>query len=98
VRELITVKDKKVRAFYETAAVEKKWTRDELVKALHADHFGETPGKGGPPPKELKRPEGEPFICRAEVLRVINRDTLRVRLDLGFDVWNGAGCTGRGGG
>lgn len=65
-RELLTVKNDKAREFYETTAIEKKWTRDELVKAIQADHFGEDPTKGnGKPPKQLKRPAGEPFIYRA---------------------------------
>jgi endonuclease YncB( thermonuclease family) len=86
-RELLTVKNDKAREFYETTAIEKKWTRDELVKAIQADHFGEDPTKGnGKPPKQLKRPAGEPFIYRATILRVIDGDTLLVRLDLGFEV------------
>ncbi|HMX94212.1 MAG TPA: DUF1016 N-terminal domain-containing protein [Elusimicrobiota bacterium] len=89
-RALLTVKDDKARAFYETTAIEKKWTRDELVKAIQADHFGEDPTKGnGKSPKKLIRPEGEPFIYRAEVIRVIDGDTLLCRLDLGFEVWIG---------
>ncbi len=89
-RELLTVKNDEARQFYETTAVAKKWTRDDLVKAIQADHFGEDPTKGGgKPPKQLKRPEGEPFIYRAEIIRVVDGDTLYVRLDLGFDVWIG---------
>jgi endonuclease YncB( thermonuclease family) len=90
VRELLTVKNDEARRFYETTAIEKKWTRDELVKAIQADHFGEDPTKGnGQSPKQLKRPMGEPFIYRAEVKRVVDGDTLLVRLDLGFEVWIG---------
>jgi endonuclease YncB( thermonuclease family) len=89
-RELLTVKNDEARQFYETTAIEKKWTRDELVKAIQADHFGEDPTKGpSKPPKRLERPGGEPFIYRAEVRRVVDGDTLLVRLDLGFDVWIG---------
>jgi endonuclease YncB( thermonuclease family) len=83
----LSVKNDEARQFYETMAIEKKWTRDELVKAIQADHFGEDPTKGnGNPPKQLKRPAGEPFIYRATILRVVDGDTLLVRLDLGFDV------------
>jgi endonuclease YncB( thermonuclease family) len=86
-RELLSVKDDAARQFYETTAIEKKWTRDELVKAIQADHFGEDPTKGnGKPPKQLKRPAGEPFIYRSTILRVLDGDTLLVRLDLGFEV------------
>lgn len=89
-RELLTVKDSDVRALYETTAIEKKWTRDELVRAIQADHLIEGPGKGGEKSAiQLKRPSGEPFVYRAEILRVIDGDTILVRLDLGFDVWIG---------
>jgi hypothetical protein len=71
----LTVKNDEARQFYETTAIEKKWTRDELVKAIQADHFGEDPTKGpSKPPKQLKRPGGEPFIYRAEVRRVVDID------------------------
>jgi predicted nuclease of restriction endonuclease-like (RecB) superfamily len=53
----LSVKNDEARQFYETTAIEKKWTRDELVKAIQADHFGEDPTKGnGTPPKQLKAP------------------------------------------
>jgi endonuclease YncB( thermonuclease family) len=89
-RALLTVKDDKARLFYENTAIEKKWTRDELVRAIQADHFAEDENtRSKKPAKQLKRPEGEPFIYRAEVVRVVDGDTLLVRLDLGFDVWIG---------
>jgi hypothetical protein len=69
---IIDGKNDKARQFYETTAIEKKWTRDELVKAIQADHFGEDPTKGnGKPPKQLKRPAGEPFIYRAKSFELL---------------------------
>jgi len=87
-RELITLKDEKSRHFYEKEAEEKHWTRDELVRAIKADHIIDVNDPDKDKKKiKLKRPEGGPFIFRAEILRVVDGDTLRARLDLGFEVW-----------
>lgn len=87
-RELLAVKDEKARSFYEKEAKEKDWTRDQLVRAIQADHYVVDPTDDGKkPPKKLKRPDGAPFIYRAEIVRVVDGDTLIARLDLGFEVW-----------
>jgi endonuclease YncB( thermonuclease family) len=88
-RILVTIKDDKARSFYEKAAEEKEWTHEELSRAVQADYHGEVQTPGGPakPVKKLHRPDGGPFIYRAEVMRVLDGDTLLARLDLGFDVW-----------
>ncbi len=87
-RILVTVKNDKDRAFYERAAEERKWTEQELARAIKAD-LVQTTGGGKKPPvvKKLTRPKGGPFIYRAETLRVVDGDTVVVRMDLGFDVW-----------
>lgn len=87
-RELITLKDEKARNFYEREAGENHWTRDQLVRAIQADHIIDVndPNKGKKK-IQLKRPGGGPFIFRAEVLHVSDGDTLTARLDLGFEVW-----------
>jgi endonuclease YncB( thermonuclease family) len=82
------LKDEKSRRFYEKEAEEKHWTRDELVRAIKADHIIDVNDPDKDKKKiKLKRPEGGPFIFRAEILRVVDGDTLRARLDLGFEVW-----------
>jgi endonuclease YncB( thermonuclease family) len=87
-RELITLKDEKAREFYEKEAEEKRWTRDELVRAIHADHIIDVNDPNKDRKKvQLKRPGGGPFVFRAEILHVADGDTLTARLDLGFDVW-----------
>lgn len=87
-RELITLKDEKTRTFYEKEAEKNNWTRDELVRAIHADHIidVDNPNKDGKK-IQLKRPGGGPFIFRAEILHVADGDTMTARLDLGFEVW-----------
>lgn len=89
-RCLLTVKDDKARAFYEKIAQEKEWTQEELYRAIRADHYGEVQFKDGSAtksPRKLKRPAGGPFVYRAEIVRVVDGDTILARLDLGFDVW-----------
>jgi endonuclease YncB( thermonuclease family) len=91
VRHLLTVKDDGARTFYEKTAQEKEWTQDELGRAIRADEYGNhknpAPQDKPKPAPKLPRPQGGPFIYRAEIVRVVDGDTLRARLDLGFDVW-----------
>lgn len=90
IRELLTVKDPKERAHFEARAQKEGWTRDELANAIGGENYIDVtsarPGKGA---KKLKRPTGGPFIYRAEVMRIIDGDTILTRLDLGFLVWKG---------
>lgn len=82
-RLLLTVQTDKERQYYQDRATTEHWTREQLAKAIEAEVVS-NPGKK--PSKQLKRPAGGPFIYRAEVLKVIDGDTLLVRLDLGFQV------------
>ena len=87
-RELITLKDEKTRRFYEKEAEVKRWTRDELVRAIQDDHINDVDDPGKDRKKvQLKRPGAGPFVFRAEILHVADGDTATARLDLGFDVW-----------
>ena len=68
-----------------TKAEKNKWTRDELVKAIEADHIAVTdPDASKKVAKKLKRPEGGPYIYRARVLKDVDGDTFDVDIDLGF--------------
>lgn len=84
-RELLALPGPKERTFYQEEAEKKKWTRDELVKAIQADHIAltdpTTPVKGA---RKLARPEGGPYIYRVSILKVIDGDTFDVNIDLGF--------------
>lgn len=87
-RELITLKDEKARDFYEKEAEKNGWTRDDLVRAIRADHIIDlNDPKKDRKKVQLKRPGGGPFVFRAEILHVVDGDTCTARLDLGFDVW-----------
>jgi endonuclease YncB( thermonuclease family) len=82
-RLLLTVQRDKERRFYQDQAEKNHWTREQLAKAIDTEVVVDPNKK---PSKQLKRPTGGPFIYRAEVLKVIDGDTLLVRLDLGFQV------------
>lgn len=82
-RLLLTVQSDKERRFYQEQAENNHWTREQLAKAIETEVVVDPNKK---PSKQLKRPTGGPFIYRAEILKVIDGDTLLVRLDLGFQV------------
>ena len=82
-RLLLTVQTDKERKFYQGQAEKNHWTREQLAKAIEAEVVVDPNKK---PSKQLKRPTGGPFIYRAEILKVIDGDTLLTRLDLGFQV------------
>jgi endonuclease YncB( thermonuclease family) len=84
-RELAVVADRGARRWYEAQASEEDWTRDRLVRAIKNDFYGEAKAgaKGG---GRIKRPAHVSYIYKAEVIRVVDGDTLLVRFDLGFTV------------
>ena len=77
-RLLLTVDDPRNRKELQETAEKEGWTRQRLSKAIKAGNDpSHTPGGK----KDLlKRPNGGPFIYRAEVLRVIDGDTLLLML------------------
>lgn len=83
-RVLLTVKDAKERDFYTKEAEQKHWTRDQLLKAVQGDSFGE--GKKAGKAKKLPRPIGATYVFKAIVLEVVDGDTLVVDVDCGFEI------------
>jgi endonuclease YncB( thermonuclease family) len=83
-RVLLTVKDVKERDFYTREAEQKHWTRDQLLKAVQGDSFGED--KKGGKAKKLPRPIGATYVFKAIVLEVVDGDTLVVDVDCGFEI------------
>lgn len=86
--ELISIPDAKERDFYLEEAVAKNWSRDNLRTAIEKDYYTSSQS-----PKKLKstdaleRPENPLNVYKAVVEKVVDGDTLLVRIDLGFDVW-----------
>ena len=86
-RELLGVKDDSVRLVLEQKADEEGWSRDQLVKAIRGGS-GTSAGSGGSSKgKKISRPTEPTFVYKAVVDRVIDGDTLLLRIDLGFQVW-----------
>ncbi len=83
-RVLLTVKEAKERDFYTKEAEQKHWTRDQLLKAVQGDSFGED--KKGGKAKKLPRPVGATYVFKAIVLEVVDGDTLVVDVDCGFEI------------
>ncbi|MBI2083729.1 MAG: hypothetical protein HYT76_09240 [Deltaproteobacteria bacterium] len=87
--ELLSVKDKRERDFYFKTASLEEWSRDTLRKAIQKDFYNLQKS-----PKKLKSGKatlergGDPLhIYKAIVEKVVDGDTLAVRIDLGFAVW-----------
>jgi endonuclease YncB( thermonuclease family) len=86
-RELLVLPEKE-RAYYEAQAIKEGWTRDQLARAIELGEQQATqPGGGKSGAKKLARPTEATYVYGAAVARVIDGDTLILRLDLGFEVW-----------
>ena len=84
-RELIRVKDPDAREFYEKEAERLDWTRDDLARAIQREaHQTEDKQQSR---ATLKRPTEPTYVYQAVVERVIDGDTILLRVDLGFAVW-----------
>ncbi len=87
--ELVSVTDKKEREFYFKTAATQNWSRDQLRRAIHKDFFNVSQS-----PKQLKgkedtldRSKNPLHVYKAIVEKVVDGDTLLIRIDLGFEVW-----------
>ncbi len=86
--ELFSVTDEKIRNFYLQTASEKNWSRDDLRKAIQKDFYGSSQStKKLKSADVLSRPDNPLNVYKAVVEKVVDGDTLVVRIDLGFDVW-----------
>jgi len=85
--ELLPVNDEEERVFYITRAAQEKWSREKLRGAIRADEYAKREkGKKKNRDVELERPKPGLYTYEAELERVIDGDTIIVRVDLGFDV------------
>jgi endonuclease YncB( thermonuclease family) len=82
---LLAVEGKRERDFYFEKASAENWDRTELRKAIQSRLYE---SRNNPKAtKILKRPEEALYLYSAVVEKVIDGDTLLVRIDLGFNVW-----------
>jgi endonuclease YncB( thermonuclease family) len=84
--ELLAIKDQKERKYYFKKAAKEGWSRATLRKALEKDLFltskSSEKGKG-----VLERSTKNLHVYKAVVEKVVDGDTLAVKVDLGFNVW-----------
>ena len=95
-RELLRLPSPEQRAWYAERVTQERWSKAKLVEAISQGRYlkqlgeaevGTARGKGQVETAELKRPREVSFVYRAQVQRVIDGDTLLLRLDLGFRVF-----------
>lgn len=87
-RELIRIKDDQVRRFYERETQRLGWTRDQLMRAIQSEAYEQANQNGSNKlVKKLTRPTAASYVYKAEVERVVDGDTVILRIDLGFQVW-----------
>jgi len=88
VTELLPIPDEEERLFYINRAAQENWSRVELRKAIRADgyHGGKKKKKVKKGSNVLSRPSPGLYTYEAELERVVDGDTIIVRIDLGFNV------------
>ena len=86
---LIPLTDAGERKYYENLVQEEGLTAAQLAEAVKKDRFEETQKSKGRRTKteKLPRPQKATYVYRALVERVIDGDTVLLRIDLGFTVW-----------
>jgi len=86
--EVLSIKDPKERDFYLESAADQSWGRNTLRKAIQKDLFtADQKPKNRKQSKTMERDPSPLYTYRAIVEKVVDGDTLLVRIDLGFDVW-----------
>jgi len=84
--ELLPLKDEEERLFYISRAAEESWSVKKLRKAIKADEYHGDRNKKTKAGAVLERPVPGLYTYEAFVERVVDGDTIIVRIDLGFDV------------
>jgi len=84
---LLPIVDEEKRTFYLERAIEEGWSRSTLRKAIRADLYRAHKGAGDYETGRLSSPDRELHNYAGVVERVVDGDTIEVRIDLGFDVW-----------
>lgn len=86
--EVLSIKDPKERDFYLESSADQGWGRNTLRKAIQKDLFTESQKpKKQKQTQTLERDPSPLYTYKTIVEKVVDGDTLLVRIDLGFDVW-----------
>ena len=88
-RELLPVKNDTERQWYEDLAEDEGLNVAQLSKVIKDDRYARFRGNKDKASADvtLKRPAEATYVYKAAVERVIDGDTLLLRIDLGFQVW-----------
>lgn len=87
--ELMTISDDEERDFYLKETLKNNWGRDKLRQMIYDDlYFKPKTAKTQKKSKgaKLERRDDQLYLYSSEVRRVVDGDTLLLRVDLGFDV------------
>jgi endonuclease YncB( thermonuclease family) len=82
---LLPIGDSKKRDWYESQASKNNWNVSRLTEAIKGGRFEESKSSTKAT-QTLKRPTTPSFVYKAYVDRVIDGDTILLRIDLGFQV------------
>lgn len=88
-KELLAIEDRGKRNFYLDKASKHNWNRDQLVQKIKDDYYrhqNSTESKKKPE-ATLEREKDKMHLYSAIVEKVVDGDTLLLRIDLGFNVW-----------
>jgi endonuclease YncB( thermonuclease family) len=85
---LLPIKDEDKRSFYLQQAIEGAWSARVLRRAIKSNLYENEQSAGaGKKGAQLERSLAHVFHYPAELLRVIDGDTILVRIDLGFETF-----------
>jgi len=88
-KRLLPVVDGRERRWYEDLAADEGLNAAQLGRAIQQDRYAQVQKSGGRKTAagKLRRPAEPTYLYKAVVDRVIDGDTLLLRVDLGFQVW-----------
>lgn len=85
-RELLSIKDDSLRAKLELQAEQGAWSKERLANFIQTNSTEVISGSTQRS-KKLARPTEPTYVYKAVVDKVVDGDTLVLRIDLGFLVW-----------
>ena len=88
-RILAFLPDDRERAFYQKQILKENWSRRDLEQAIQKGsyHQQKLSGKKKRKIRKLSRPKEMTYVYKAQMDRVVDGDTLLLKIDLGFEVW-----------
>jgi len=86
---LLPINDDQQRKWYEQTAAQQSWNVLQLGKAIKEERYEQSQKNKGKrvQVQKLKRPTEATYVYKATIERVIDGDTLYLRIDLGFQVF-----------